>query len=32
MATAAMLDSDNQAFFDATDEFLFQVATNMMKI
>jgi len=35
MATAAMLDSDNQAFYDATDEFLFKVATlppNLVKI
>jgi len=34
MATVAMLNSDNQAFFGATDEFLFQVATilpNLMK-
>jgi len=35
MAVAAMLDSDNQVFFDTMDEFLFKVATfipNLMKI
>jgi len=34
MAAATMLDSDNQVFFDARDEFLFKVATilpNLMK-
>jgi len=27
MAAAAMLDSDNQVFFDAMDEFIVKVAT-----
>jgi len=35
MAAAAMLDSGNQAFFDARDEFILNVATflsNLMKL
>jgi len=35
MVTDAMMDSDNQVFFDAVDEFLFKFATflsNLLKI
>jgi len=32
MAAAAMLDSGNQAFFDAIDVFLFKVAIFQLKL
>jgi len=32
MAATALLDSGNQAFFDAIDEFLFKVSTFQLKL